>query len=636
MVLTDDAILVAQAAAGNSSAFCELVERYRDAVCAIAYSYLGNFDDVQDIAQEAFVQAYTQLGSLREPAKFGPWLRRIINNLCAEAIRRDRNTSSLDDLEENAMPVSLDDPQRAASRIIVRDALAKLSEEKRVTTTLFYINGYSHAEVASFLEVPLATVRSRLQSAKRQLSKEMITLVKDVLNEEKKKVRITNRHVVQTELVEETGIEELDDFLYGLVNVLAISFRDDLRAIYLAKSLMTANFCPLYFIFKDEAFEKYGFDVCWKVWSIVDHIMCLSKYAYRIDPLYNGREQPVFDLTARQDMYPMTPMLRLLLREDSLLLWGEDIRPRVAQDSSEELRKDVIMPPFNHIKQRHYARPDGSSALGDMIVYPLSEPTMRREDPKDWTRCALMLARALICLQTGEFVFDQQKIAETYERIIGGPYADMVNTLSATRLGDVPKREWRKIQLDACRRMTGFENYFLEPYLQAESMYRNMWSNLSKYRARRSYSPGSVLICSTLLIFRANVVNKPAVAVVDLVEIDPNLHDVLAGPISIGPNRQIHIYPLVLAGIANMHRLGFSVSGVTVMNPIHSHVMACSVAVLWIHANVNLVVNTAKIVIRPTATVENRRVHIGIIAGLVAVKNAHAPPAASRLPESRE
>jgi RNA polymerase sigma-70 factor (ECF subfamily) len=53
----DESELVERAAAGDDDAFAALMDRYRDAVCAIAYSYLGSFEDVQDVAQETFVQA---------------------------------------------------------------------------------------------------------------------------------------------------------------------------------------------------------------------------------------------------------------------------------------------------------------------------------------------------------------------------------------------------------------------------------------------------------------------------------------------------------------------------------------------------------------------------------------------------
>ena len=181
---TLDSELVTRALAGEHAAFAELVDRYRDAVCAVAYHYLGRFDDVQDAAQEAFVQAYVRLDQLRDAGRFGPWLRSIAANVCMQVLRRGRPTVRLDDVEERAAEADCD-PQKAAMGMVVREALNHLSEKTRLTVTLSYIDGYSHSEIAGFLEIPVATVRSRLHHAKIKLREEMITMVTDVLHEGK-------------------------------------------------------------------------------------------------------------------------------------------------------------------------------------------------------------------------------------------------------------------------------------------------------------------------------------------------------------------------------------------------------------------------------------------------------------------
>jgi tetratricopeptide (TPR) repeat protein len=79
--------------------------------------------------------------------------------------------------------------------MVVREALCQLSEKTRLTVTLYYISGRSHAEIARFLEIPLNTVRSRLQHAKRQLREEMMAMAADVLNEGKPGPQFTRRVV---------------------------------------------------------------------------------------------------------------------------------------------------------------------------------------------------------------------------------------------------------------------------------------------------------------------------------------------------------------------------------------------------------------------------------------------------------
>ena len=184
--------------AGKRAAFAALVDRYRDAVCGLAFHHLGSFEDAQDAAQEAFVHAYLHLEQLRDPGRFAPWLRRITANVCADFLRRrGQALVSLDALEEAALPpldpAPQEDLERLATRIAVREALGHLSEKIRLTVTLCYVSGYSHAEVARFLDLPVNTVRSRLQHARKQLREEMLTMVTDVLNEGRPDPQFTRR-----------------------------------------------------------------------------------------------------------------------------------------------------------------------------------------------------------------------------------------------------------------------------------------------------------------------------------------------------------------------------------------------------------------------------------------------------------
>ena len=178
-----DGELVQRAHGGDRNAFTALVSRYRDMVYAAAFCYLGSVEDAQDAAQEAFVAAYCRVGQLREPDKFAPWLRRLTLNGCADALRRrGARQVSLDDsaCQELAAP---DGAEGTLTRLAVREALGRLTDSSRLTVTLCYGGGYSHAEVACFLGIPVNTVRSRLQHAKRRLREEMREMVQEELSE---------------------------------------------------------------------------------------------------------------------------------------------------------------------------------------------------------------------------------------------------------------------------------------------------------------------------------------------------------------------------------------------------------------------------------------------------------------------
>ena len=178
----EDREMVGRARRGDRDAFTALVGRYRDMVYGTAFHSLGSAEDAQDAAQEAFVAAYTRLGQLRATEKFAPWLRRLTLNVCADARRRRGALPSVweGDCPE---PMAGDFAAALATRLAVRDALARLPERMRLTVTLCCLDGYSHAEVGVFLGIPVNTVRSRLQHAKRQLREEMRDMVSEELNQ---------------------------------------------------------------------------------------------------------------------------------------------------------------------------------------------------------------------------------------------------------------------------------------------------------------------------------------------------------------------------------------------------------------------------------------------------------------------
>src|SRR3989338_8475655 len=117
--LVDDAVeeivkneneLIQQARSGDIKSFSALVEIYQERAVHIAYSFLGNFEDARDIAQEAFVKAYESLQSFKAESKFYTWFYRILVNACKDFLRKKRTRWSLmawlppaQDLEEDPM-----------------------------------------------------------------------------------------------------------------------------------------------------------------------------------------------------------------------------------------------------------------------------------------------------------------------------------------------------------------------------------------------------------------------------------------------------------------------------------------------------------------------------------------------------
>ena len=162
-----DAILVARCRAGEREAFGILLHRYRDRIINLAYQLLGQRDDAEDVAQEAFAQAFRSIASYRGEAQFYTWLYRITVNLCLARKRRAKHNDSYDDELPAATP-EYSGAAQIETRLAVEQSLHQLSEPLRVALVLREMQGLSYEEIAAILHVPIGTVRSRLSEARRK------------------------------------------------------------------------------------------------------------------------------------------------------------------------------------------------------------------------------------------------------------------------------------------------------------------------------------------------------------------------------------------------------------------------------------------------------------------------------------
>ena len=176
--------LIEKTRSGDMVAFECIVKRFQDMAYGYAYSILGDFHQAEDAAQEAFIEAYHQLPSLRVPDAFPGWFRRIVFKRCDRIIRRKRvQTVPLDAVggiaSMSAGPSQIVEQREMHERVI--QAVRSLPERQREVTTLFYIDGYSQADIAEFLEVPVTTVKKRLYDSRKKLKERMMHMVDETL-----------------------------------------------------------------------------------------------------------------------------------------------------------------------------------------------------------------------------------------------------------------------------------------------------------------------------------------------------------------------------------------------------------------------------------------------------------------------
>ena len=167
----EDAELAVLAQAGDREAFGELVSRYAAPARRLARAILGDPDDADDAAQDAFLSALRHLGRFDPARPFAPWLMRIVANAAGDR-RRRRRVREAQELSpglagRDAGPdVEAD---RRTFQAALREALATLPERQRIAVVLFDVEGYSHREVGEILNIPEGTARSDVFHARRTL-----------------------------------------------------------------------------------------------------------------------------------------------------------------------------------------------------------------------------------------------------------------------------------------------------------------------------------------------------------------------------------------------------------------------------------------------------------------------------------
>jgi RNA polymerase sigma-70 factor (ECF subfamily) len=182
----DDASLVASALAGVEGAHRALYDRHRPGAWRVARSFADlDRDEVDDVVQEAFVRAFRSLGSLKEPARFGPWLLTIARNRALSLLARRRAGADLgSELARESEVAALaevgpPDLDAGAEVDVVRRVIAELPEgAEKETVRLFYLEGeLSAREIAARLGVGKSAITMRLERFRAKVKRRVLAEV---------------------------------------------------------------------------------------------------------------------------------------------------------------------------------------------------------------------------------------------------------------------------------------------------------------------------------------------------------------------------------------------------------------------------------------------------------------------------
>lgn len=169
--------LVIECLEGDQEAYSELITRYKRLIYSVAYKFSRDSDEVNDLAQEAFIKIYRSLSRYDSQYKFSTWSVKVATNICLDHVRRKRlNSVSLDEIEnftgKNNSPEEY--YLRKEKSQALKNAIAGLPEIYRVPIILYHQKGMSYKEIAEKLGKPMSIIKNRIFRARNTLKESLL------------------------------------------------------------------------------------------------------------------------------------------------------------------------------------------------------------------------------------------------------------------------------------------------------------------------------------------------------------------------------------------------------------------------------------------------------------------------------
>lgn len=170
--------LVERCKSGDNRTQFTLYERYAEPMYNVSLRIVGNRRDAEDVLQIAFIQAFENIGKLKDNELFGPWLKRIVVNQSIDALRKN-NPADLVSLDDEHQVMNLLPPQEIlkteeesySNQMIdeIKVAMSRLADGYRTILSLYLLEGYDHSEIANILDISESTSRTQYMRARNRL-----------------------------------------------------------------------------------------------------------------------------------------------------------------------------------------------------------------------------------------------------------------------------------------------------------------------------------------------------------------------------------------------------------------------------------------------------------------------------------
>jgi len=181
----EESIIIKRVLSGDVNAFAALVNKYKALAVTLSYNVLLNRQDAEDVAQDAFIKAYTSLRYFKGNSRFSTWLYRIVLNTTLNRRKQRLNTFSEDEkfAEEIENFKVTDHYNLADQKKYIKQAIEKLNESERVCITLYYLNELSVEEINELTGFSSANIKVLLFRGRKHLYEELHSLLRDEIKD---------------------------------------------------------------------------------------------------------------------------------------------------------------------------------------------------------------------------------------------------------------------------------------------------------------------------------------------------------------------------------------------------------------------------------------------------------------------
>ena len=179
---TDEELIV-RFQKGDTSAFEEIVKRFKDQLVNFSYRFLGNIEEAEDIVQETFLRVFRKKNAYRNIAKFSTWIYTITGNLAKTELRRRkrRKLISLSSLGFEDKDFELKDSKKGPDENVhalikdelIQRAINALPDKFREVIVFRDIQELSYEEISTIVKIPLGTVKSRVNRGRLKLQEKL-------------------------------------------------------------------------------------------------------------------------------------------------------------------------------------------------------------------------------------------------------------------------------------------------------------------------------------------------------------------------------------------------------------------------------------------------------------------------------